>query len=157
MTRLNLRRLLGLGIACILLAAGFAARAQDLLMVRSREQFPEAMVTLQDSIRSHGYTLSRVQRVDIGLTRSGYKTDKYRVVFFGKDKEIERLTAKHPKLIPYLPLKVAIFAENDQTLLVASNPAQFERFFPEPDLVPVFKRWEKDLHAILDDVRNAND
>ena len=42
------------------------------------------MAVLQHAIGTQGYTLSRVQRVDIGLTESGFKTDKYRVVFFGK-------------------------------------------------------------------------
>jgi uncharacterized protein (DUF302 family) len=152
---MNARQLHGLLVAGLLLLAALPAQAQDLLMIRSRQAFPEAMATLQDSIGAHGYTVSRVQRVDIGLTRSGFKTDKYRVVFFGKEKEIKQLTAKHPDLIPYLPLKVAIFAEANETLVVCSNPARFARFFPSPDLAPVFARWESDMHSILDDVRNA--
>ncbi len=130
-------------------------RAEDLLMVRSEQAFPEAMATLQNAIRDHGYTVSRVQRVDIGLTRSGFKTDKYRVVFFGKKPEIDQLTAEHPELIPYLPLQVAIFAEQDQTLLVASDPARFAEFFPGSKLQAVFSRWQADLHSIFDDVRSA--
>ena len=58
--------------------------ATDLIMARSHEKFPEAMLTLQESIAAHGYTVSRVQRIDIGLTGMGYKTDKYRIVFAGK-------------------------------------------------------------------------
>ncbi len=61
--------------------------ANDLLMVRTRQGFPEAMLTLQTSIKEHGYAISRVQRIDIGLTGMGYKTDKYRVVFVGKPDE----------------------------------------------------------------------
>lgn len=131
------------------------SHAQDLLMARSPQAFPEAMLTLQDSVREHGYTLSRVQRVDIGLTQFGYQTDKYRVVFFGKKEEIDRLVERHPEMIPYLPLKVAIFAEEHETLLVASNPVRFAQFFPAPDLAIVFQRWENDLRSIMDDVRNA--
>jgi len=52
------------------------ANAEDIVMARSTLAFPEAMLALQESIREHGYTLSRVQRVDIGLTGMGYKTDK---------------------------------------------------------------------------------
>jgi uncharacterized protein (DUF302 family) len=142
-------------LGLIALAAAATVHGQDLLMVRSAQQFPEAMITLQNSIRDHGYTLSRVQRVDIGLTKSGYKTDKYRVVFFGKTDEVHRLAEKHPELIPYLPLKVAIFAEADETLVVAPNPDRFTRFFPSPDLKIVFQRWETDLRSIMDDVRKA--
>ena len=130
-------------------------RGQDLLMVRSEQAFPEAMATLQNAIRDHGYTVSRVQRVDIGLTKSGFQTDKYRVVFFGKKAEIDRLTAAHQELIPYLPLQVAIFAEQQQTLLVAPDPTRLVAFFPGTDLESVFGRWQADLHSIFDTVRKA--
>jgi len=74
--------------------------AEDLLMVRSRLAFPEAMVALQDVISKKGYKVVRVQRVDIGLTGMGYKTDKYRVVFFSKLEEMRELSSKHPEMIP---------------------------------------------------------
>ena len=129
--------------------------AQDLLMVRSQQAFPEAMITLQNTIGDHGYTLSRVQRVDIGLTTFGFKTDKYRVVFFGKKDEIDSLTAQHPEMIPYLPLQFAIFAEQQQTLVVATNPERFIEIFPDSDLTAVFQRWSTDMRSMLDDVRKA--
>jgi len=144
-----------IGWLLLALVTALPAAAQDLLMVRSRQAFPEAMLTLQNSVREHGYELSRVQRVDIGLTQFGYETDKYRVVFFGKKDEIDRIVASHPEMIPYLPLKVAIFAEEQETLVVTSNPVRFTQFFPSPDLAVVFRRWESDLRSIFDDVRNA--
>jgi uncharacterized protein (DUF302 family) len=125
------------------------ALAEDLLMARSKQEFPEAMLALQESITNQGYTISRVQRVDIGLTAMGYKTDKYRVVFFGKPDEVRELVETHPELVPYLPQKISIFAEADDTLLVAINPQQFKQFFDDPELAQVFERWEADLRAIL--------
>lgn len=142
-------------VSSLLLVAAGSASAQDLLMVRSAQRFPEAMLTLQNSIRDHGYALSRVQRVDIGLTKSGYQTDKYRVVFFGKPNEVRQITERHPEMIPYLPLKLAIFAEEDETVVVGSNPARFAQFFPSSDLAVIFQRWESDFRSIMDDVRNA--
>ncbi len=68
------------------LAVSIPSQAAGLLMARSDLEFPEAMLKLQVSIRDHGYIITRVQRVDIGLTHSGYVTDKYRVVFFRQDK-----------------------------------------------------------------------
>ncbi len=149
---IHLRKWLLLAVICWM---SLPVHAGDLLMVRSEQAFPEAMATLQNAIRDHGYTVSRVQRVDIGLTKSGFKTDKYRVVFFGKKQEIDQLTAEHPELIPYLPLQVAIFAEQEQTLLVASDPVRFVEFFPGSKLQAVFSRWQADLHSIFDDVRSA--
>lgn len=144
------RRLLFL---VVLLAASLNASAEDLLMARSRQAFPEAMLTLQESIRNHGYVVQRVQRVDIGLTAMGYQTDKYRVVFLGKLEETRELAAAHPELIPYLPLKISIFAEGNQTLLVTSNPATLKALYPDPSLAVRFDRWERDLRSIFEDVR----
>ena len=128
------------------------AFAEDLLMARSKQAFPEAMLALQESIGNQGYVISRVQRVDIGLTAMGYKTDKYRVVFFGKPDEIRWLAETHPELVPYLPPKISIFAEADDTLLVAINPQQLKQFFDDAELSEVFDRWEADLRVILDNV-----
>lgn len=135
--------------------APWAAAEDKLLMARSIQAFPEAMITLQNSIRDHGYTLSRIQRVDIGLTKSGYTTDKYRIVFFGKPEEVERWTSMHPELIPYMPFKMAIFAEQQETLVVAANPTLLGEFFSDDDVRLQFERWSNDFKSILADIRQA--
>lgn len=132
-------------------------QAKELMMVRSAQPFPETMSTLQELIRKHGYTVSRVQRVDIGLTKMGYKTDKYRVVFFGKTDEIRNLTQKHPELIPYLPLKIAIFSEDTQTLLVAYNPLELTLMFDAKDLPALIQQWNRDMTDILQQIRIHTD
>ena len=129
--------------------------AEELLMVRSSQSFPEAMLTLQQTLTDYDYTVSRVQRVDVGLTAMGYETDKYRVVFFGKLDEIQALSESHPEMIPYLQPKIAIFAEGDQTLLVTSNPGNYKRMFPDSALATQFDRWESDLRAIFEEIRRA--
>lgn len=128
----------------------------ELLMVRSNQGFPETMSLLQETIKKQGYTLSRVQRVDIGLTKSGYITDKYRVVFFAKNDELQYLSEHHPEIIPYLPHKIAIFAENDETILITTNPSVFSDIFNSKELDPYFKRWEADLHAIFKHIQTAD-
>jgi len=127
--------------------------AEELLMARTPATFPETMLKLQTVLKKHGYTLSRVQRVDIGLTAKGYKTDKYRVVFFGREDEVKLITKKYPELIPYLPYKIAIFAEKEETLMVASNP---EILFSDAkgELKNIIKRWHKDLTSIFHDMRS---
>jgi len=129
--------------------------AEGLMMARSQLYFPEAMSALQESILAHGYKITRVQRVDIGLTGSGYQTDKYRLVFFGKANEVEQLTRMEPGLYAYLPLQVVIFAEQDNTLLVALHPRSLSERFPAPELRTQFLRWENDMESIFDDVRKA--
>lgn len=142
-----------LALAVVTFAPG--ALADEMLMVRSGRDFEDTMSTLQNAISARGYTVSRVQRVDVGLEAKGYQTDKYRVVFYGKPAEVAALSRLHPELIPFLPLSVAIFSEGRQTLLATNRPGTFKVFFPAPELVPAFERWEKDLISIFDEVRQA--
>ena len=125
-----------------------ASVAEDIFMTRTQQTFPEAMLELQQQIKSHGYTLSRVQRVDIGLTKSGYKTDKYRVVFFGKADEIKWVGDNYPEWIPYLPLKIAIFSEAQDTLLITSDPEEIF-FSDDAKFKKIITRWKKDISAIF--------
>ena len=136
----------------LLLLPGLPAIAEDLLMARVPMTFPEAMLKLQSTLKKYNHTLSRVQRVDIGLTAKGYKTDKYRIVFYGQADEIRQLADKYPQLIPYLPHKIAIFAEEEETMLVAVNP---EMLFQtdDPELQATMKKWHDDLQLIFKDMR----
>lgn len=142
-------------VVMLLLLLPTVLAAEELFMVRSQLAFPEAMTVLQQSIRENGYQVSRVQRIDIGLTRSGYKTDKYRVVFFGDLEEIRKLSGQHPELIAYLPLKIAIFAENDETILLSSSFKHLLPFYTSADLLASFDHWETDIQRILERVRTA--
>jgi len=148
-------KMLKLFFGLVLLSTVSSTFAERLLMVRSDQAFPEAMSTLQNSLIKHGYKISRVQRVDVGLTKNKYKTDKYRVVFYGKAKEVALITEKYPDFIPYLPLKIAIFAEGEQTLLVATSPDEYAKMYNEPGLKPYFKRWKRDLRLVFKDVVTA--
>ncbi|MFP5418474.1 MAG: DUF302 domain-containing protein [Gammaproteobacteria bacterium] len=137
----------------LVLAWSNAARADDLLMVRMEKPFPEAMTLLQSAISSRGYTITRLQQVNENLERRAFKSDMYRVVYFGKLDEIRQVSAQQPELIPFLPLNITIFAEGDQAILVSSHPNTLRAFFPSPALKPVFDRWEGDVLAIMDELR----
>lgn len=132
-----------------------AVFASNLIMARSHENFPEAMLTLQSSIKEHGYTVARVQRIDIGLTGMGFKTDKYRVVFVGKKEEIQYLTKKYPELTPYMPPKVSIFAENQDTVVVTVNPAVYKDMIDDEEDRRIFDRWENDVYSVFKDFSEA--
>lgn len=144
-----------LTILMLLPCVGWAANGassvpiQELLMVRINNTFPATMSALQNAVVKQGYKLIRVQRVDVGLTKTGYKTAEYRIVFFGKKREIRKLSGKHPTLIPFLPLKIVIYAEGDETILLAANPAKLRSFYPDKSLVSYFNRWERDIRNIM--------
>jgi uncharacterized protein (DUF302 family) len=140
-------------IVLSLIAGSIVQAESSLLVVRSKQEFPEAMLALQGAIVKQGYTVARVQRVDIGLTGSGYKTDKYRIVFFGKPDEVRKLSNKYPDIIPFLPLSFSIFAENEQTLIVCLNPKFLSVRYQEPELIDTFRQWSEDVHAILAELR----
>ena len=146
-------RLLFLLIACLVSSL---TSAEQLFMARVKMSFPEAMLKLQDTIKQHGYSISRVQRVDIGLTKSGYKTDKYRVVFYGKPEEYQKLLQQYPLLQAYFPLKIAIFAEDKDTLITAYDP---HLLFgdKDPELSKKTQQWASDLEAIFRIMREAED
>ncbi len=146
-------------LGLMLLAATWAAgaHADELLMVRINRAFPETMARLQDSIASHGYTISRVQRVDVGLKANGFATAPYRVVFFGKPDEMRELPLAHPAIAAYLPLQIVIFAERDDTLVLTADPLKLATFFPQPDLQPHFAAWARDVRAIFSELRHSDD
>ena len=148
-----MRNLFAVILLVIVSNLSFASESEGLIIHRSTQNFPEAMLALQTTIGEHGYTVSRVQRVDIGLTKSGYKTDKYRIVFFGKSSEIRAVKQSQPQLIPYLPLKIVIFSENNETLLVASNMTQFAVLAEQKGTKILLERWNNDIHSIFSDVK----
>ncbi len=138
----------------LLLVTLSAARADDLIMRRIPVDFPETMTTLQSSIIKQGYRVSRVQRVDIGLTSSGYDTAEYRLVFFIRPDQLDMIEKQHPDLIPFVPLKITIFAEGNETILVTLNPLKLDEFFPDAGLGDLFAQWEKDIIDIFDRVQS---
>ena len=142
----------------VILASPLAAVvASDLIMARSQQDFPEAMLTLQQSISDHGYKVARVQRIDIGLTGMGYKTDKYRVVFVGKTKEIQYLVDKYPQLASYMPPVVAIFAEEGDTVVVTAHPFVYADMVDDKEDKLIFERWESDIYSVFNDFSSAED
>jgi len=139
-------------VILLMLIAIAPARADELVMVRVKQAFPETMLKFQEVVKQHGYRLSRVQRVDIGLSKMGYKTDKYRVVFFGKEDQNRWIIRHHPELIAYLPLKVAIYAEEDDTLMVSAN-LKLLIDAKDPALTKIVNGWQKDMQAMFREMR----
>ena len=130
-----------------------AKSEEALIMMRSAKPFNATLEQLTTAINFNEYKISRIQRVDVGLTKSGYKTKQYRVVFYAKPSELDKLVEKHPNLIPYVPLKIVIFAEGDNTILLALNPNELRKLVPEKDLYPYYKEWETDVRNILAEAR----
>jgi uncharacterized protein (DUF302 family) len=145
----------------VLVGVGFLlcalqVNAQQTLMVRTSHSFETAMGILQQTLEEYGYSVAHVQRCDGGMAEFDYKSDFYRVVFFGKIDEVRRLSDKHPELIPYLPLKILLFAEKDETVLVALNPLELAKLYERGDLQVQFQRWHSDIRSILQEIRASS-
>lgn len=137
----------------LMFALAAPASAEELMMVRVKQTFPETMLKFQEVIKEHGYQLSRVQRVDIGLSKMGYKTDKYRVAFFGKEDQNRWIIKHHPELIAYLPLKVAIYAEEDDTMMVSPN-LKILIGAHDSKLKKIVDSWQKDLQSMFKEMHD---
>ncbi len=122
-------------------------------MARTTMEFETALEVLQRSIEEHGYTVAHVQRCDGGMRGMGYETDNYKTVFFGKYDEITRLSKKYPELIPYLPLKIVIYAEGEESILAILNPIALGEFIPDAELQIQLQRWHSDIKSVLADMR----
>jgi uncharacterized protein (DUF302 family) len=132
------------------------AHAEKVMMVRSYESFDVTMDLVKKALESRGYTVAHEQLCDGGLQGFGYKTDFYRVIFFGKAEEVRRWSTEHPEMIPYLPLKIAVIAEADQVLVVSFNPEELALLFTDRKLHIQFFRWKNDIQSVMDEISHPD-
>jgi uncharacterized protein (DUF302 family) len=141
-------------VLVVSLFAGTSA-ADNMLMGRVPLRAEIALEYVKSSVEEHGYRVAHVQLCDGGMHDFGYESDVYRVVFFGKVEEVRAISARYPELVSYLPLKIAVIAEKDETLLTVLDPEALAPFFADAELQVQLGRWHSDLVSILDDVRRA--
>ena len=129
--------------------------AENMIMLRVNHNFEDTMILVKDKLGEYGYKVAHIQKCDGGLGDFGYKTDRYRSVFYGKFEEMRHLSTEYPELIPYVPLKIAVMKEKDTVVLVALNPEILAEFFPQRALGIQFSRWASDVRAIFEEVAGA--
>jgi len=139
-------------ITFMLLLISAPAQAENMIMLRVSHSFDNTMILIKEKLDDYGYKVAHIQKCDGGLSDSGYKTDFYKSIFFGKFEEMRHLTKIHPEIIPYVPLKIAVMQETDSVVMVAINPQTMSQFFPDQDLQDQFGHWESDLRAIFTEV-----
>ena len=139
----------------VLSAASVVVSAENMIMGRAALRAEIVLEYLKSSIEEHGYSIAHIQLCDGGMKDFGYTSDVYRVVFFGKIDEVRRISESHPELVSYLPLKIAVIAEKDETLLSVLNPEALAPFFSDERLKIQFSRWHSDLKSIFQDVRRS--
>ena len=139
----------------LLLAVSGISGADNMIMGRVPLRAEIVIEYVQSSIEEHGYSVAHVQLCDGGMKDFGYESDVYRVVFFGKLDEVRTISERHPEFVSYLPLKIAVIAEKDETLLTALNPEALSPFYQDKQLQIQLGRWYNDLISIFRDVRRS--
>ena len=164
------------GLAGVL-AAGVApaVHAQAAIRWRLASSFPKSLDTIYGAAEVFSKAVKAMSggKFEISVHAAGELMPAFGVVdgvqqgsvecahtapyyFFGKDETFAlgcAIPFVQPELIPFLPLNITIFAEGEQSILVSSHPSTLRQFFPDPALGPVFDRWENDLGAIMDELR----
>jgi uncharacterized protein (DUF302 family) len=140
-------------ISLILLLLSFNSFAeQPILMTRSPDKAEVAFDYSKHLLTEYGYTIAHVQTCDDGMGSFGYHSDFYRVIFFGKVNEVQSISKNHIELVPFLPLKLAIFAEKNETIITALNPMNLEKFTDDPQVKIQLSRWKNDIQSILNEL-----
>lgn len=128
------------------------ANNEDMLMMHVDLDGPTVLEYVRSSVIKHGYAIAHEQRCDGGMSDFGYQTDMYRVVFFGKGKEVRWLSEKYPDIVSYVPLKMAVIAEKKETLVSIVNPMVLEPYY-DREVRMQLTRWRNDILSIFDDIR----
>ncbi len=129
-----------------------ASYAENMITLRVYNSYDSVMISVKEKLNEYGYKVAHVQKCDGGMKSMGYQSDDYKVVFFGKLKEVRQLSKKFPHIIPYIPLKIAVIKEADSVVLVALNPSSLALYFKEKELHTQFERWENDVRAIFAEI-----
>lgn len=141
------------GVLLVALSAPVAA--DDMLLARVALDAEVVIAYVESSVEEHGYRIAHRQTCDSGLGDVGYQSDFYQVVFFGKAEEVRSISASHPELVSHLPLKLAVIAERDETLMTALNPEALAPYFANAEVQIQLARWHSDLVSIFDDVKRS--
>ena len=152
--KLTVLILLGFVLVYVILTTTAVAN-EDILTARTTADFDSTLEKAKLVLEENTFTVAHVQRCDGGLRQMGYETDNYKIIFFGRLEEVRSLTKAHPELLPFLPLKMAVFAENKETLLSTVNPSSVLAMMPElkEKLQPLFSKWEKELRQVLSEFK----
>jgi uncharacterized protein (DUF302 family) len=145
----------GVGIWLTVMALTNPIPAQEkLLSVRTTQGFDATLERVQDVLKQHGFSVAHIQKCDSGLQGMGYKTDNYKIVFFGRVEEVRALSKQYPDLVPLFPFKLAIYVDGEETVMSVLNPEAVAPLLnTDPALQQQLTAWGKDFRAVLADMQ----
>ncbi len=137
----------------MLLSATTFAVYNKILTERVDANFVDTWAALNETIVAYHYHPAYFQRCDFALNKLNYKSDKYRILFFGEYDEIKKMSNKYPEIVPFLPLKITVMEEGNYTLLIATPPIILSSLVKTNDERMTIFRWQEDIKSILKQVR----
>ncbi len=153
---MNWRRIM---LSCLLIGAQWLSgtvAADEMLMLRLNMKADLAVEYLKTAVEEHGYSVAHIQLCDGGMKDFGYKSDTYRVVFFGKIEEVRQISETHPEFVAYVPLKMTVVAEGDEAVMSIVNPQTFNQYYRGDEQMRIqFARWYNDIRSIFVDMGKA--
>lgn len=132
-----------------LLIGGTLYGCDRLPVVDSKNDFPETMMRLQDELQSQGYRVLRVQSVDRGMEKAGYHLDKYRIIFFGKPEDLNRVLEDYPAFASFLPLSITVYEEGGQTKILNMPYKKIKQAAPTPDIALLVDTWQEETLTVI--------
>lgn len=133
----------------------FAQTDHQPLLVRTSYSFDQAIDTAEQHLINKGYTVVFTQKCDNALGHYQYATDSYRVLMFSKLDFSRQWLPKYPEIAAFLPLRLAVFAEGDDTMLASYHPMDIAKGLNTPELNPFFEQWAQDIEAIMQTMNQA--
>lgn len=138
----------------LLLAGSVFAGHDDLLIERVNAKFSYAWSALDKTIRAYHYKPAYLQRCDFALNERHYKSDKYRILFFGKYDEMKKMSKKYPEIVPFFPLRMTVMEEGTHTLVIATSPMTLLSLVKTNEERMTIFRWQEDMKSILKQVKS---
>ena len=143
-----------LALWILIFASTVSAGHDELLIERVNAKFSYTWLALDKTIKANGYKAAYLQRCDFALNERHYKSDKYRILFFGQYDEMKAMSKKYPEIAPFIPLKVTVMEEGKHTLIITTPPITLLPLVKtDEDRMQIF-RWNEDVKSILKQVKN---
>ena len=126
------------------------AMETDMFMsAEKRANYQPALDDLSAAIIDLGYTPIKIQPIDHGLRKMGYDLSDYKVIFFGKKAQVDKVLAIYPEAAVMLPLKIILYHKGDVVVAMTPRMEMWKSVFHKKGLNEIIDQWHKDLAGIL--------
>lgn len=108
-----------------------------------------ALDDLSLALANHGYHLVKVQPLDHALVKRGFEDPGVRLVFIGKEAQVQQALAADPALLALLPMRLTMVQKEDQVIVSSDDLAPWQSRLPAES--GTLRAWQDDLSEMLKD------